>query len=101
ARSTHHVVRQTVQVTPEQAEIALQTAQSIGATAGGFCANGTAQVLKRVPGFENISPVIQPTKLMAQFDAIPGVVTDRYYEDDDGDLQRALEANNAALNTQG
>ncbi|MFC3614691.1 hypothetical protein ACFORG_13035 [Lutimaribacter marinistellae] len=101
ARSTHHVVRQTIEVTPQQAEIALRSAQSIGATAGGFCANGTAQVLRRVPGFESISPVIQPTKLMAQFDAIPGVVTDKYYEDDDGDLQRGLEQNNAKLNQQG
>ncbi|MEM7319265.1 MAG: hypothetical protein AAF408_09620 [Pseudomonadota bacterium] len=98
ARSTYHVVRQRIKVTPQQAEIALQLAKQTGPVPGVFCANSTAGILRQVPGFEQIRVVFQPTKLQAQFETIPGVVTDKYYEDDADDLQRGLAAGNQQLN---
>ena len=100
ARSTYHVVRQKVEVTPEQAEIALQLAKQNGQVMGAWCSNATARLLKQVPGFEQIDMVYQPVKLQEQFEQIPGVVTDRYYEDDDEDLQKGLTEGNADLNQQ-
>lgn len=98
ARSTWRVVRQKVAVTPQQAETALMLARQAGPVAGAFCANSTAKILQQVPGFEQITPVMYPTKLQAQFAQIPGVETDVYYEYDDEDLSKGIEAGNAALN---
>ncbi|TMV10267.1 hypothetical protein FGK63_04170 [Ruegeria sediminis] len=98
ARSTHHAVIQEVQVTPEQAEVAYRLAKQMGPVPGSLCANRTARLLQQVPGFEQIKVVYQPLKLSEQFDQILGVVTERYYENDDADLQKGLAENNAKLN---
>ncbi|MBJ6371270.1 hypothetical protein [Sedimentitalea arenosa] len=90
ARSTYHVVSQTVQVTPEQAETAYRLALSNGAVPGAFCTSATSKLLANVPGFENVSTTMRPKKLMAQLEEMPGVVTTRYYENDNPDLQLAL-----------
>jgi len=97
ARSTYHVLSQTISVTSQQAEIAYRLALQNGAVAGVFCANATSGLLSQVPGFEEIKVTMYPTKLSEQFSRIPGVVESRYYEDDDPDLERALAANNAQL----
>ena len=52
ARSTYHVVIQTLEVTPEQAELAYQLAVSHGRVPGGFYAKPTASLLGWLPGFE-------------------------------------------------
>ncbi|SDC69115.1 hypothetical protein [Ruegeria marina] len=101
ARETHHVVVQELEVTPEQAEVAYRLARSMGPVPGTYCANSTARLLQQVPGFESIAVTFQPTKLAEQFGAIPGAVTNRYYEQDDADLQKGLAANNAKLNSSG
>lgn len=98
ARETHYARIQTIQVTPQQAEIALQLAKQSGPVAGAFCTNSTAQLLKQVPGFEQIEVTFYPVKLSDQFGQIPGVVTQEYRENDDADLQKGLAANNALLN---
>lgn len=90
ARSTYHVVSQTVQVTPEQAETAYRLALSNGAVPGAFCTSATSKLLANVPGFENVSTTMRPKKLMAQLEEMPGVLTTRYYENDNPDLQLAL-----------
>lgn len=97
ARSTHHVVMQTIEVTPQQAETALVLVQQYGAVPGSFCANATSNVLRQVPGFESIQTTMYPNKLVEQLEAFPGVRTERYYEEDSPDLQAALAAQNAAL----
>ena len=97
ARSTYHVLIQTIEVTPEQAEIALRAALANGAEPAGFCTIGTSGVLRQVPGFESIKSTFFPTKLADQLATFPGVVTERYYEDDADDLQLALAKGNAAL----
>lgn len=98
ARSTFHVVSQTIEVTPEQAETALRLALSNGAVPGAFCTNATSGLLQQVPGFEDISTTFFPVKLMAQLENRPGVRTEKYFEDDDADLQAGLAAGNAKLN---
>jgi len=98
ARESHYARIQTIQVTPQQAEIALQLAKQSGPVAGAFCANSTARLLQQVPGFEQIDTTFSPVKLSEQFGALPGVVTEDYRESDDADLQRGLAANNARLN---
>ncbi len=98
ARETHFARIQTIQVTPQQAEIALQLAKQTGPVAGSFCANSTARLLQQVPGFEQIEVTFFPIKLSEQFAEIPGVITEEYRENDDADLQKGLAANNAALN---
>lgn len=97
ARSTHHVVVQTVTVTPEQAQTAYQSALKAGPVAGAFCANATSNILRSVPGFEGIKTTFYPVKLQEQFGQFPGVVTEKYYEDDSADLEVALAKNDAAL----
>lgn len=100
ARSTHHIVSQTLALTPEQAETLYRLAIAQGATPGAFCTNATSTILSKVPGFEQIRTTWFPTRLQAQFAQLPGVVTDRYYEGDSADLQDGLQRGNAALNAQ-
>ncbi|SDX15420.1 hypothetical protein SAMN05444358_103183 [Ruegeria halocynthiae] len=98
ARETHYARVQTIEVTPQQAEIALQLAKQMGPVAGAFCANSTSELLQQVPGFEQISTTFYPVKLSDQFGQIPGVSTTEYRESDSADLQQGLAANNARLN---
>ena len=98
ARSTFHVLVQEIEVTPEQAEIAYRVALSSGPVPDAFCTSATATLLQQVPGLESINSVLYPVKLANQFEAIPGVNSSRYYENDSADLQEGLAANNVALN---
>ncbi|MFK7753899.1 MAG: hypothetical protein AB8B51_15295 [Sedimentitalea sp.] len=97
ARTTFHVISQTIQVTPQQAETAYRLALANGAVPGVFCANATSTMLGNIPGFEAIKTTFYPTNLSAQFAQIPGVVSEKYYEGDEDDLQAALARGNAAL----
>ncbi len=96
ARSTYHVLMQRVELTPEQAEIAYRLALNNGAVPKAFCTDATSRLLQRVPGFEGIKYTLFPTKLAKQFGTFPGVTSERYYEDDDGNLDLALAAANKA-----
>lgn len=84
ARSAYHVVSQTMEVSAGQAEQALRVAQAYGAVGQAFCTQATTDVLRQVPGFADIKQTLFPTNLMRQIEARPGVVTDRYFEDDEG-----------------
>lgn len=86
ARSTYHVVSQTFEVTAEQAEIALRLAQQAGPVPRSFCTSSTTRLLREVPGFGFVNSALFPTKLMDQLEEQPGVVTEKYFEDDDGNL---------------
>ena len=101
ARSTYHVVIQTVEVSPQVAEQALALVESYGAVPGSFCANATSTILSRIPGFEQIDVTMYPNRLADQFATFPGVRTEKYFEDDDPDLQKALAEYNARLRQQG
>ena len=65
---------------------------------GAYCANATASVLKKIPGFEDIKVTFYPVKLAEQIAQVPGVTETRYYENDSADLQVGLARNNAILN---
>ena len=97
ARSTFHVIVQTIAVSPEQADVAYRLALANGPVPGAFCSNATSSLLARVPGFEGIRTTFYPHQLADQFAGLPGVVTDRYYEDDEDDLKGAIARANAAL----
>lgn len=86
ARSTYHVVTQTIKVTPEQAETALSLAQKAGPVPRSYCTSATTQLLQQVPGFDFVERTMFPTRLMEQFAARSDVVTERYYEDDEGTI---------------
>ena len=92
ARSTYHVVTQEITVTPQQAETALNLVRSNGAVGSAFCANSTSSLLSRVPGFESITTTFYPVKLQEQFATLPGVVTEKYYENDEGDVVDGIAA---------
>ncbi|MEY8802345.1 hypothetical protein AB9K35_18885 [Leisingera sp. XS_AS12] len=97
ARSTFHVMVQEVEVTPEQAQQAYQLAVTNGRVPGAFCAQATAAILQRIPGFESVERTFYPEKLAEQFATLPGVRTTRYYEDDSADLKDGIARSNAEL----
>lgn len=86
ARLAYHVVSQTIEVSPDQAEAALRLAQEYGAVPQAFCTQATTSVLSQVPGFEDISPSFFPSNLMRQIEARGDATTDKYFENDDGDI---------------
>ncbi|MDU8913471.1 hypothetical protein [Aestuariicoccus sp. MJ-SS9] len=90
ARETYHVVIQEIEVSAAVAERALKLAQANGPVAQAQCAVSTAGLLKQLPGFEAIDPTWFPTKLADQFGALPGVTTERLYENDDDDKRLAV-----------
>ncbi|MEX0367140.1 MAG: hypothetical protein AB3N22_13785 [Ruegeria sp.] len=91
ARSTYHVVSQTFEVTPQQAEIALQLARRNGTVARAFCTNATTSLMQQIPGFEDIKVTFFPTNLMEQLAERPGVVEEKYFEDDEGTIVDGIE----------
>ncbi|QUJ75584.1 hypothetical protein KDD17_11505 [Sulfitobacter albidus] len=92
AREAFHVVTQEINVTPAQAQRAMQLVQSNGAVPSAMCASATSGILRQIPGFEGIRQGFYPLKLMEQVEAIPGVTTDRYYENDSGDVRDGVRA---------
>ena len=86
ARSTFHVVSQTIEITPEQAAVALRLATTNGAVPRAFCTSATTGLMQRIPGFEDIDSTFYPSRLMEQMASRPGVVEEKYYEDDEGGI---------------
>lgn len=71
-----HAVTQTVQVSPQVAERALQLAKANGAVPPAFCASATSGILRQLPGFESLPQTMYPRRLMEAFaTTIPGVRT--------------------------
>lgn len=92
ARSTFHVISQTVPVSDAQAEQVLKLVMANGQVPGAYCANSTSALLSQIPGFEGISKTFYPVSLSEQFGSLPNVSTDKYYENDDGDVIDAVRA---------
>ncbi|MEM9579456.1 MAG: hypothetical protein AAF891_02115 [Pseudomonadota bacterium] len=92
ARETHHVVLQKKIVSPEVAERAFALMRENGPAASATCAMTTSAILQQLDGFERISSHWYPHKLMANFAEVPGVITDKYYENDAGDKKAAFGA---------
>ncbi|MEL6452225.1 MAG: hypothetical protein AAFQ19_13285 [Pseudomonadota bacterium] len=86
AREAYHVVSQTIEVTPEQAAVALRLAMSHGEVARAYCTNATTGLMRQIPGFADIRQTFFPTRLMEQMAKRPGVTEEKYYEDDAGTI---------------
>ena len=82
ARKEWHVVTQRIVVTPEIAELAFQSAKNYGAVPSAYCASSVSAILSGIPGFEHITRSMSPKRLMRDFAELPGVTTDKIYEDD-------------------
>lgn len=91
ARETYHVVIQSLEVSPEVAERALQLVMNHPAVAQSHCAMSTSQLLATLPGFEDIRPSYYPKRLMESF-AAKGASFERLYEYDDDDKTGVLRA---------
>ena len=82
ARANFRVVEQTILVTPEVAELALQRVLSYGAVPKAQCARATSSILRGLPGFEGIPSTLGPKKVMQAFGRLPGA-TERVILDTD------------------
>jgi len=81
ARETFRVVRQDVPVTPETAEIALRAVQDYGAVPKAFCSNATSDILRQLPGFQDVPRSFSPKRVMRAIAEKPGVVESVIYDD--------------------
>lgn len=97
ARASHHVVSQTLTVSAATAEKALYLAKARGRVPSAFCANSTSELLRQLPEFADVQVTFYPDKLMDQLIGKPGLVMDRYYENDEGDLADGAAALEGAL----
>jgi hypothetical protein len=100
ARETFHVVIQTIEVPPEVAERALRLAIANGPVASAQCALSTAAILRQLPGFESIGSTWFPNRLMENFGQLPGVQTQKIFENDSDDKAVAIAQFERALATQ-
>lgn len=89
ARSTYHVVSQTITVSDAQAEQILRAVIANGPVSAAYCANATSSILQQVPGLEGLKTTFYPVNLSEQFAALPGVTETKYY---DGDVVDAVQA---------
>lgn len=84
ARKTHHVVSQRIYVSSATAEKAIAAAKLQGRAYDSTCAINTIAILNQLDGFKNLKSTYFPEKLMKRFGELPGAITDKYYEYDDG-----------------
>lgn len=91
ARETYHVVVQTKEVSPEVAERALRVVEEFGAVPKALCGRSTSDVLNRLPGFESVPRTIRPKGIMSAFGELPGVTTEKVFDDDPDTNQELLK----------
>ena len=85
ARVTYYVIGQSIDVSPEVAERALNLALVSGPVPQAQCARITSRILQQLPGFESIRQSWGPNRVSEDFGQLPGVTTTEYREDDDDD----------------
>ena len=100
ARETYYVVEQRVPVSAEVAARAMQEIQAYGAVPKAMCAVSVSEVLRKLPGFEDIRGTYFPRRLMRDFARRPGV-QERIITDDDSDDNKTLLAVQAVRADQG
>lgn len=82
ARETFDVVEQTIEVSPEVAELVMARAKAYGAVPKAQCTIAISSILRDVPGFTDLPRTWFPKKLMEAFGDRPGVQTRRITDDD-------------------
>ncbi|WP_284164645.1 hypothetical protein [Frigidibacter sp. SD6-1] len=90
ARETYYVVKQTVLVSPEVAELAIRRAEGNGAVGKALCGTSISAILRDLPGFESVNRSYFPGKIMKSFAELPGVVTLKYTDDSPDDNKPLL-----------
>tara|TARA_R110002096_G_scaffold47539_27_gene126810 strand:- start:1027 stop:1641 length:615 start_codon:yes stop_codon:yes gene_type:complete len=90
ARETFDVIEQTIEVSPEVAEIAMSRAMAYGAVPKAQCTRSISYILRGVPGFENLPQTWFPKKLMNAFGQLPGVKTRKITDTDTNDNKDIL-----------
>jgi hypothetical protein len=83
ARETYNVVEQTIEVSPEVAELLLEKVKAEGPVAKSFCTSATSSILKSTPGFESLPATMFPKPLSEAFGELPGVTMKTITDDDD------------------
>lgn len=78
----YYVTLDTVAVSREAADMAIRAAEGNGPVNKAFCASGTSNVLRSVPGFEGAPGGFSPLRLRAWFRGLPGVTTAEYRDGD-------------------
>lgn len=89
-RVTYHTVVQTIEVSPQVAEMALRAAQQYGAVPKAQCSVSVTSILGSLPGFQSIPRSWFPKATMRNFAALPGVTTQTLYDDDSDDNKDLL-----------
>jgi hypothetical protein len=89
ARETYDVIEQTVEVSPEVAELVLAKVKANGAVPKAACTSASSAVLKSTPGFESLPSTMFPKQLSVSFAKLPGVST-RVITDDDDDSNHGV-----------
>lgn len=92
ARTTYHVVVQELPVSLAQANAMIASVQQQGAAPAAYCTRFNSTAMQRVPGFESIRTTWFPVKLMEQFAELPGVRTEKIFDDDPAYNQTMLRA---------
>lgn len=90
-RETYHTVMQTVEVSPEVAEMAIRAVEAHGAAPKAYCTKSITSVLRTLPGFEGIKETFYPKKAMLAFRQLPGVVEHTVHDDDEDDNSGLLK----------
>lgn len=78
-----HQIEQTIEVSPEIAELILQKALANGAVPKAHCAQSISSLLRTVPGFESLPQTYYPKKLAEGFRQLPGVTERIITEEND------------------
>lgn len=94
-RKTYYTVVQTIEVSPEVAEMALREVQAYGAVPKAMCSNSVSTILSRLPGFESMRTSWFPKATMRAFAKFPGVTTRELYDDDSDDNSSVLAGQTA------
>ncbi len=89
-RETFHTVTQEIAVSPQVAAMAKKLAAEYGAAPKAACSLSTSQILSALPGFETVSTSYYPKKIMNAFAKLPGVKTQKFYDDDPDDNREKL-----------
>jgi hypothetical protein len=90
ARSAFHVVLQEIEVSPEVAEKAIRLAIARGRVSSARCAASTVALLQQLDGFEEVSKTLFPKRLMQNFATLPGIKTEKHFEDDEGTISDGI-----------
>ena len=91
-RETYHTVVHEIDVSAEVAEKALQLAASKGPIPKSACSISTSEILSQLPGFQSVPKSYFPKKIMDAFSALPGVTSEKFFDDDPDDNSDKLAA---------